>query len=264
MADILNKIVQTKWQEIAQAKENQPLETLQARCHDLPPTRGFADALAQSPPIRLIAEVKKASPSAGLIREDFDPAMIAQAYQRGGASCLSVLTDQQYFQGDLSYLQLIRDSVSLPLLRKDFIVDPYQVYEARVAGADAILLIAECLDAANMKELHDLAVDLGMDVLIELHSPDNLPKVLATGTRLVGVNNRDLHNFQVDTQRTLDIRKEVPTTQLVVGESGVRDRQLVEQWQQAGINAMLVGESLMRKPDIESAVRELLGTETEN
>lgn len=260
MADILKKIVETKWQEIAADQSQRPLSELQAQCRDLPPTRGFAKALQGSPPIRLIAEVKKASPSAGLIRPDFDPIDIAGQYHQAGASCLSVLTDVSYFQGDLGYLNQIRQAVPLPLLRKDFIVDPYQVYQARCAGADAILLIAECLDAESMTQLYQLARSLDLDVLIELHDPANLDKVLETGTELVGVNNRDLHNFHVDTQRTIQIRNQVPDDRLVVGESGVKDRDLVMQWQQAGVNAMLVGESLMRQPDITTAVRTLLGT----
>lgn len=260
MSDILQKIVATKWQEIAEAKSLRSQNELEQVCQSLPPTRGFADALAGGPPIRLIAEVKKASPSAGLIRADFDPVTIAHAYHDAGARCLSILTDSTYFQGQLSFLQAIRDVVPLPLLRKDFIVDPYQVYQARVAGADAILLIAECLDDPTMNDLYQLARSLDLDVLIELHDPENLPRVLNTGTRLVGVNNRDLHTFTVDTDRTLSIRKQVPDDRLIIGESGVRDRGLVETWQAAGVNAMLVGETLMRQDDIRTAVHQLLGT----
>lgn len=260
LSDILEKIVATKWQEIESHRQRVPMDELIRQCQDLPATRGFTAALANSPPLRLIAEVKKASPSAGLIREDFDPVRIARDYHQAGASCLSVLTDENYFQGHLDYLNQIRQAVPLPLLRKDFIVDPYQVYQARVAGADAILLIAECLDPEPMKSLYDLARSLGLDVLIELHDPVNLEKVLATGTRLVGVNNRDLHTFEVDTQRTIEIRSQVPAERLIVGESGVKDRELVQSWEDAGVNAMLVGETLMRQSDIQAAVRNLLGT----
>lgn len=260
VADILAKIIATKWEEIASAKKVRGLDELKSVVLDTAAPRDFLAALQGSPPIRLIAEVKKASPSAGLIRDDFDPVAIARAYASGGASCLSVLTDQVYFQGRLEYLAQIRNAVNLPLLRKDFIVDPYQVYEARAAGADAILLIAECLAADSLQRLYDLAIELQMSVLIELHDPANLDKVLATGTQLVGVNNRDLHSFQVDTQRTVTLRKQIDPSIVVVGESGVHDRDLVLQWQEAGVNAMLVGETLMRKADIQTAVRELLGT----
>ncbi len=260
MADILEKIVATKHQEIAAAKLVRSIDDLKAMIGQVAPPRAFIQALEGAPPIRLIAEVKKASPSAGLIRQDFDPVAIAKAYQEGGASCLSVLTDQSYFQGDLAFLQMIHDQVDLPLLRKDFIVDDYQVYEARAFGADAILLIAECLDGQQLKTLHDLATELGMGVLIELHDPGNLKKVLDTGTRLVGVNNRDLHTFEVDTERTVQIRAQVPNDRLLVGESGVHDRALVQRWEQAGVDAMLVGETLMRKSDIAVGVKELLGT----
>lgn len=257
--DVLQKIVATKHRELEAAESRVSLAELRTLCLDMPTTRDFLGALRGGPPLKLIAEVKRASPSAGLIREDFDPVVIAQEYWRGGASCLSVLTDQTYFQGDLRFLSLIKDVVPLPLLRKDFIIDPYQIYEARVAGADAILLIAECLDATQLREFHDLARELGLAVLIELHDPDNLEPVLASGTELIGVNNRDLRTFQVDTQRTLRVREQVPAEKLLVGESGVKDRALVELWEQAGVNAMLVGETLMRQADIQQAVRTLLG-----
>jgi indole-3-glycerol phosphate synthase len=203
--------------------------------------------------------VKKASPSAGIIRADFDPVAIARAYRQGGASCLSVLTDQRYFQGQLSFLAEIRQAVDLPLLRKDFIIDPYQIHEARVAGADAVLLIAECLAAPELREFHDLARSLGLGVLIELHDPANLAAVLASGTEVIGVNNRDLRTFQVDPELTVRIKRQIPQDRILVGESGVKDRQLVRHWEAAGVDAMLVGESLMRQADIVAGVQELLG-----
>lgn len=257
--DILARIVASKHQEVAQRQVDRPLAALQALVADLPPCRDFLGALRGAPPIRLIAEIKKASPSAGIIRADFDPVTLARAYEAGGAACLSVLTDELYFQGNLAYLGQIRAAVGLPLLRKDFLIDPYQIYEARAAGADAILLIAECLTADQLKQFHDLAHELGLGVLIELHDVDNLPAVLASGTELVGVNNRDLRTFQVDTQRTVRVKQQLPTGRLLVGESGVRDRALVEQWQAAGVDAMLVGETLMRQTDVTLAARELLG-----
>jgi indole-3-glycerol phosphate synthase len=203
--------------------------------------------------------VKKASPSKGVIRADFDPVEIARTYQRHGATCLSVLTDARYFQGSLEYLRQIRAAVDLPLLRKDFIIDPYQVYEARAAGADAVLLIAECLDDQQLAELHGQIVALGMTALVELYEPANLARVLRIGARLVGVNNRDLHTFRVDLEHTLQLRREIPADRILVGESGIRTRQDVLRLEAAGVQAMLVGETLMARADIGSAVNELLG-----
>ncbi|MBL8853545.1 MAG: indole-3-glycerol phosphate synthase TrpC [Planctomycetaceae bacterium] len=259
MVDVLADIVATKRGEVAERRQQVPLAELHATIPDLPKTRDFVGALRGAPPLRLIAEVKKASPSAGLIRSDFDPVEIARAYEAGGASCLSVLTDRPYFQGDLAYLQRIRDQVSLPLLRKDFIIDPYQIYEARVAGADAVLLIAECLSVTQLRDFYQLARSLGLAVLSELHDPENLDAVLDSGTEIVGVNNRDLRTFRVDTQQTIRIRAQVPQDRLLVGESGVKNRALVLEWQAAGVDAMLVGETLMRQPDLTVAVRSLLG-----
>jgi indole-3-glycerol phosphate synthase len=264
LIDVLADIVATKRVEVAQRQQRAPLAVLQATVRDLPVTRDFLGCLRGGPPLRLIAEVKKASPSAGVIRPDFDPVQIAQAYAAGGASCLSVLTDGPYFQGDLAFLQLIREQVSLPLLRKDFIIDPYQIYEARVAGADAILLIAECLTSAQLRDYYQLACSLDLAVLSELHDSENLEAVLDSGSELIGVNNRDLRTFQVDTQRTIRIRAQVPQDRLLVGESGVKNRALVLEWQAAGVNAMLVGETLMRQADLTAAVRDLLGANDAN
>ena len=260
MPTILDKIVATKRQEIERAKGEVPEAQLRARLPEAPPARDFFAALAQEGPIRLIAEVKKASPSKGLIRADFDPVAIARVYQEHGAACISVLTDEPYFQGSLEYLRQIRASVDLPLLRKDFIVDPYQVLEARLAGADAVLLIAECLDDDALGRLHDAIVALGMTPLVELYEPENLPRVLGAGARLVGINNRNLHTFEVDLEHTLRLRREVPADRVVVGESGIRTRADVERLQAAGVQAMLVGESLMARDDVGAAVDELLGT----
>lgn len=260
MPTILDKIVATKREEVARAKTERPESALRRRLTDAPPARDFLAALSAGPPIRLIAEVKKASPSKGVIRADFDPVAIARTYQEHGASCISVLTDVSYFQGSLEYLSQVRAAVDLPVLRKDFVIDPYQVIEARVAGADAVLLIAECLDDALLKQLHDAIVDLGMTPLVELYEPANLPRVLRIGARLVGINNRDLRTFQVDLEHTLRLRRQIPTDRVVVGESGIRTRQDVERLGAAGVQAMLVGESLLAKPDVAAAVDELLGT----
>lgn len=257
-ATVLDRIVATKRDEIARAKRLVPESELRARLAAAPPPRDFLAALARPGRIRLIAEVKKASPSKGVIRADFDPVAIARTYQRHGADCLSVLTDEVYFQGSLEYLRQVRSAVEIPVLRKDFILDAYQVLEARAAGADAVLLIAECLDDAALQALHDAIVALGMTPLVELYEPANLARVLRIGARLIGVNNRDLRTFAVDLEHTLRLRRQVPPDRLLVGESGIRGRSDAERLQSAGVNAMLVGETLMSSPDIGSAVAALL------
>jgi len=194
-----------------------------------------------------------------VIREDFDPVAIACTYQEHGATSISVLTDEPYFQGSLDDLRQVRRLVDLPVLRKDFIVDPYQVLEARAAGADAVLLIAECLDDAALKQLHEAVVELGMTPLVELYEPENLARVLAVGARLVGINNRNLHTFEVDLGHTLRLLGEIPADRVVVAESGIRTRADVERLESAGVHAMLVGETLMARDDVGAAVRELLG-----
>ncbi len=259
MPTILDKIVATKREEIAAAKAAVPESRLRERLADAPPVRDFFAAVSAAPPIRLIAEVKKASPSKGVIREDFDPVAIACIYQQHGAACLSVLTDEQYFQGSLEYLRRVRAAVNLPVLRKDFVIDPYQVIEARAAGADAVLLIAECLDDDLLGQLYRSIRDLGMAALVELHDAANLPRVLRVGARLVGVNNRDLRTFQTDLDHTLRLRRQIPADRVVVGESGIRTRQDAQRLESAGVQAMLVGETLMAGADIGKAVDELLG-----
>jgi len=259
MPNILDEIVTAKRDEVRRTQVDVPESVLRERLPEAPPVRDFLGALSGGGPIRLIAEVKKASPSAGLIRDDFHPARIAEIYQRHGASCISVLTDEPYFQGRLDYLRDVRAAVDLPVLRKDFIIDPYQIVEARAAGADAVLLIAECLDDAALVELHETALNLGMTPLVELYEPANLPRVLAAGARLVGVNNRDLRSFTTDLEHTLRMRPEIPADRVLVAESGIRTRADVERLEAAGVQAMLVGESLMRQADIGAAVDALLG-----
>ena len=258
MPTILDKIVATKVEEVLQAKNRLSIRLLESKIAELEPCRDFVAALQGYSSIRLIAEVKKASPSKGIIRADFDPVMIAQAYERGGAACLSVLTDEIYFQGSLKYLTNVKRSVSLPILRKDFIIDEYQLIEARAAGADAVLLIAECLDANKLKQLYDCARQLGLNVLIELYEPSNLDAVLATGCPLVGVNNRDLRTFEVDLHHTLRLRQEIPSDRCLVGESGIFTADDAQLLYNGGVQAILVGESLMRQPNIEVATRNLL------
>jgi len=258
VATILDEIVATKRGLIEQAKADVPETVLQKRLADAPPTRDFLAALTQSGSIRLIAEVKKASPSRGIIRADFHPVRIARTYQQHGAACISVLTDEPYFQGSLQHLRQVRAAVDLPLLRKDFILDTYQLLEAREAGADAVLLIAECLDDETLRTLYDTAVAMGMTPLVELYEPNNLRRVVDLGARLIGINNRDLRTFQTDLEHTIRLRREIPEDRVVVGESGIRTRHDVERLQAAGVDAILVGESLMAKPDIGRAVVELI------
>lgn len=259
MTTILDEIVASKRREVAAARLRMPLEELEAQAAEAPPVRNFRAALAGLGPIQLIAEVKKASPSAKVIRADFDPIAIARTCQDHGAACLSVLTDAPYFQGHLSYLARIRASVAIPLLRKDFLIDEYQVVEARLAGADAVLLIAEILDDATLARLLARARGLGMAALVEFHDEANLPRVLAAGADLVGINNRDLRRFATDLELTLRLRDQIPPDVVLVSESGIKTRRDVERLEDAGVSAILVGETLMRADDIGLAVERLLG-----
>ncbi len=262
MGTILDKIVVAKRQEIEAARQQRTTADLQAALADAPPVRPFEAALAAEGPIKLIAEVKKASPSRGVIRADFQPLEIARIYQQHGATCLSVLTDREFFQGSLEILQGVRAAVSLPVLRKDFVLDTYQVLEARAAGADAVLLIAECLDLPQMQRLHDAIRELNMAALVEFYEPQNLDRVLDVGATLIGINNRDLRTFSTDLQHTIRLRQQIPSDRTVVGESGIDQRRDVEQLHEAGIDAMLVGQRLMAADDIGKAVDTLLGQTT--
>lgn len=256
---ILDRIVRTKWQELAAAQHACPLSELERHVENLPATRGFALALRQPGDVRIIAEVKKASPSAGIIRSDFDPAAIARIYQLHGAACISVLTDEQYFQGHLDHLKGVRAAVSIPLLRKEFILDRYQLLEARLAGADAVLLIAEILPGDRLAVLHQEARDLGLDVLVELHDAEQLPRVLDCGATLIGINNRNLRTFTTRLEHTLELLPRIPAGISVVSESGIRTAADVIRLRDAGVAAVLVGESLMRSPDIGAALLKLRG-----
>lgn len=256
--DILAKIVDHKRGEIAAAKSLRPAEQLQAELSAAPPVRDFVAALRSAATIGLIAEVKKASPSADVIRADFNPVAIARAYEAAGASCLSVLTDEHFFQGHLNDLREIRAIAGIPVLRKDFLIDRYQVLEARVAGADCVLLIAECLDDCTLRDLYFFASELGMEALIELYDPENLDRVLRLEPALIGVNNRDLRTFVVNLNHTLEILPRVPSSTLLVSESGIKTRADAERLRAHGVGAILVGETLMRAPDVGAAVRELL------
>jgi len=259
MATILDKIVSTKRVEIERAKAARPEVELRAQLADATPVRDFFSPLAAGGPIKLIAEVKKASPSAGVIRSDFDPVAIAKTYEAHGATCVSVLTEEEYFQGRLEYLTQIREAIGLPVLRKDFILDTYQLVEARAAGADAILLIAECLDDCKLRKLFNEACELGLTPLVELYEPENLQRVFDAGVTLIGVNNRNLCTFAVDLNHTIRLRREIPDECVLVGESGIKTHADVEKLEAAGVDAILVGESLTREPDIGAAVDRLLG-----
>ena len=262
MSDILNQIVATKREEIALALKKRPLVAVREDAESRLLTRDFAAALRAKVAAGLpavIAEVKKASPSKGVIRADFVPADIAQSYAEHGAACLSVLTDQRYFQGSPDYLKQARASCDLPVLRKDFMVDPYQVYEARAMGADCILLIAACLDDAQMADLEAIALGLNMAVLVEVHDRDELQRALRLKTPLVGINNRNLRTFEVSLDTTLAMLPDVPADRLLVTESGILGQADVQRMRDAGVHAFLVGEAFMRAPEPGVALADLFG-----
>jgi indole-3-glycerol phosphate synthase len=257
MSNVLERIVIRKRQEIAEQCRRVPLAMLQDRLTTAPPVHDFRAALERGTAPGIIAEVKKASPSAGVLREDFDPVAIARAYEANGASAISVLTDEPFFQGRLDDLRAIRQAVRLPLLRKDFILDRYQVLEARAAGADAVLLIAEILGKAELPALLGDIHALGMQALVELYDRANLQRVLASGARLVGVNNRDLRTFTTRLEHTLELAPQLPADCCLVSESGIRDRADLERLRAAGVKAVLIGETFMRAPDVGQKLREL-------
>lgn len=249
MSDILNKILARKAEEIQARAALVSLATLKAQCEEMPYCRGFTDALHQkidAGHAAVIAEIKKASPSKGIIRADFHPAEIAKSYEQGGAACLSVLTDVDFFQGADAYLQQARAACGLPVLRKDFTVDAYQVYEARALGADCILLIVAALGDAQMVDLNNLAMDLGMDVLVEVHDVEELERALQIDAQLIGINNRNLRTFEVSLDATIAMKDMVPKDRLLVTESGILARDDVQLMRGHGVNAFLVGETFMR------------------
>ena len=250
MSNILERIVASKKSEIAACKAARPEAELERQLAATPPALDFMSALMAPADVRIIAEVKKASPSAGVIRNDFDPVTIARIYATHGAACISVLTDKPFFQGNLENLTRIRAAASVPLLRKDFILTRYQILEARLAGADAILLIAEILSTGEMAQLLREAHSLGLQALVELHDAENLQAVIDSGARMIGVNNRNLRTFETRLEHTVEIARRVPKDCCLVSESGIRTHADVKFLQQAGVRAILVGESLMRSPDI--------------
>ncbi len=260
--DILQRIIARKREEITGRAAQTPLEALQRDAAESSAPRGFIDALRQrvnAGEAAVIAEIKKASPSKGVIREDFDVIEIARSYAQGGASCLSVLTDRDFFQGHEDYLVAARGACDLPVIRKDFIVDPYQVVESRAIGADCILLIVAALDDADLAALHQQALGLGMDVLVEVHDRDELERALRLDLALVGINNRDLRTFETSLQTTIDLLDAVPRDCLVVTESGIHRREDVALMRSHDVHAFLVGEAFMRVPDPGAGLRELFG-----
>jgi len=260
MSDILKKIVAVKHEEIAEGLRKKSLAAMRADAESRVLTRDFEGALRAkiaAGQAAVIAEIKKASPSKGVLREDFIPADIAQSYAEHGAACLSVLTDKQFFQGSVDYLKQARASCQLPVLRKDFMVDPYQVYEARAMGADCILLIAACLDDAQMADLEAVAHGLGMAVLVEVHDEPELHRALKLKTALLGINNRNLRTFEVSLDTTLGMLPTVPADKLLITESGILSRADVQRMRAAQVHAFLVGEAFMRAPDPGAALADL-------
>lgn len=259
---ILKDIETYKRREIEAARKALPLAALAERARSAPPVRGFCARLEEGRAqhrLALIAEIKKASPSKGLIRADFDPVGLARAYERGGAACLSVLTDAPSFQGSLEYLRQARSATQLPVLRKDFLFDPYQVVEARTWGADCILVILACIDDTGARDLLSVAGDHGMDALVEVHDEHELDRALGLDARFIGINNRDLNTFATDLSVTLKLAPRVPRDRLLIAESGISTLEDLERLAEVGVTAFLVGESLMRQNDVEAATRALLG-----
>lgn len=267
VSDILKQICDVKVQEVAAAQKRMPFADMRRDAESRVLTRDFVGALRAkiaAGQAGVIAEIKKASPSKGVIREDFIPADIAQSYAEGdgkgvSAACLSVLTDRQFFQGSVDYLKQARASCHLPVLRKDFMVDPYQIYESRAMGADCVLLIAACLDDAQMAEMEQIAHSLDMAVLVEVHDGAELDRALRLKTPLVGINNRNLRSFEVSIQTTLDLQKSVPADRLLVTESGIGSREDVKAMRDAGIHSFLVGEAFMRAKEPGEALAKLFG-----
>ena len=261
MTDILAEIVARKRADLEHWKRETPLRDLEQAAVAVP-SRGFAAALdrAVATGFGLIAEIKRASPSGGLIRPEFDPPAIARAYAAAGAACLSVLTDRPYFQGEGAHLEMARQVTGLPVLRKDFTVDPWQVVESRAIGADCILLIMACLSDAQAAELEAVATEVGLDVLVEVHDRDELARALRLRSRLIGINNRNLKTLKTDLQTSIDLAPDIPADRAIVGESGLRSRADLDRLAAAGVRRFLGGESLLRHADIAAATRMLLGT----
>lgn len=258
--DILKKILQRKQQEIAERSKRLPIHLLQQLAENAEPVRGFVEAIERklaAGQSAVIAEVKKASPSKGVLREDFRPAEIALSYENGGAACLSVLTDQDFFQGHEDYLKQARTACQLPVIRKDFIIDPYQVFEARAIGADCILLIVAALDDDQLEQLSQLAIQLDMDVLVEVHNEEELHRALVLNLPLIGINNRDLHTFETSLETTIKLLNFIPDETIVITESGILGKEDVTFMREHGVNGFLVGEAFMRADEPGEALANL-------
>ncbi len=255
---ILDTIIENTRLEVAEAKKSVSLETLSGLASSSPAPRGFAEAIGPARGLRIIAEIKHASPSKGVFREDFDPVAIAKGYEAGGASALSVLTDRKFFRGDISYLEAVKKEVSIPLLRKDFIIDPYQVYEARVRGADAILLIVAALEQSPLVELLTLTRSLALGVLVEVHDEAELERALSAGSDIVGINNRDLRTFEVDLGVSVRLSRMMPADVTIVAESGVSSGSDIRRLRDEGVHVFLIGETFMKAPDPGEELRKLI------
>jgi len=261
---ILDDIVSYKIHELAELKSRQPIDKLINLLKRLQPPRDFKKALSkpsskgQKKSIKIIAEVKKASPSKGIIRDDFNPVEIARTYEKCGAVAISVLTDKKYFQGDLEYLKQIKEITTIPILDKDFIIDPYQIYQARIYGADAILLIAAILSDDELKEYIALSYQLGLNALVEVHNLEELKRVLSTDVQIIGINNRDLRDFNVDPDTSMKLAKHIPDEKIVVSESGIDNKEIILTLQEKGIDAFLIGEAFVKERDVGRKLRELI------
>jgi indole-3-glycerol phosphate synthase len=256
---ILDKIIETKRREVAAGKAKTPLVALEAVIGGLPPARDFRAALDADAGCAIIAEVKRRSPSRGLLRADFDLVRIALEYESHGAAAVSVLTDETFFGGSDADLTAVKDAITLPVLRKEFIIDPYQIYETRAIGADALLLIAAILTEVQLRKYRELAASVGLAALVEVHDGTELEKALGAGAEIIGINNRDLKTFQTDLQTTLALAPLIPADRIAVSESGIRNRQDIETLTKAGIRAFLIGETLIAAPEIGPKLKELLG-----
>jgi len=255
LADILGSVGEA----VHSAKRKVPLSEIKKRMGDRESPRSFSKVLAEGTNLKLIAEVKQASPSQGILRDPFDPTEIARIYESEGAAALSVLTEERFFRGSLEHLKTVRKTVKIPLLRKDFVIDEYQVYEARASDADAILLIAAILDDIRLVDFQSLASDLGMAALVEIHTKEEQDRALAGGARIVGINNRDLETFKTDLDTTFRLIRDVPDDRIVISESGIAERNDIERLRDARVDAVLIGESFMKSPDIPAKIRSLFG-----
>jgi len=256
---ILTKIIEEKKKEIEIAKEKLPLDKIRKQLTVLPSSRGFRQAISKEHEISLIAELKKASPSSGMLRRDFDPTKIAQVYRAYGAKALSILTDEKFFQGKPAYVDTVRKEVYLPILRKDFILDKYQVYESKLLGADAILLIADLLSRSELFQFLEICKNLAMDAVVEIHNEEDLHKSLSVDSQIIGINNRNLHTFEVHLEVTSNLVRSIPEDKTIISESGIKTYEDVMFLKSLGVDAVLIGETFMRSDDIGSKVREIMG-----